>query len=201
MKVKKGKLFVLALMLSCVLIPVINHQEVFANTRHNNTRTGTKSIYTPNSVVHKGKKITFSQSAYNYYETKGVPWDTLVSRCNNISREIKKKNVCVGPEFNGEDNLPSYILGHNPGTMSRIATLAVGDSIFVTDKNSKTFEYVVVDYANAEKSYNFVNGSGDLSDYFYYGGDKEAVLIQYCINHESHVYLALPKEEVKAENI
>ncbi len=158
-----------------------------------------KSIFTPNSVVHKGKKITFHQSAYNYYEQKDASWETLNRRCANISREIRKKNVCVGPEFNGEDNLPNYILGHNPGTMTNIASLSVGDSIFVTDKNGKTFEYIVVDYVNAEKSYDFVNGSGDVSNYFYYGANKEAVLIQYCINHQSHTFLSVPKEREESQ--
>lgn len=160
------------------------------------SKSNKSSLYLPNSIVHNGKRVMFSQSSYNYYSDNDSD-EYLDKRLRTIQKEIKNKNINVGPEFNGEDGESSYILGHNPGTMANISTLKVGDSVFVTDKHGKTFEYVIVDFVNHEKWYDFEYGSGDVSDYFYEGLEKEAVFIQFCINHESHTFLGYPKEDLK----
>lgn len=155
-----------------------------------------KNLYLPNSIVHNGKRVMFSQSTYNYYSDNDSD-EYLDKRFREIKKEIKNKNINVGPEFNGEDGESSYIMGHNPGTMANISTLKVGDSVFVTDKNGKTFEYIIVDFVNHKNGYNFEYGSGSVLDYFYEGLKKEAIFIQFCINSESHTFLGYPKEDLK----
>lgn len=154
------------------------------------------SLYLPNSIVHNGKRVMFSQSIYNYYSDNDAD-EYLEKRFRTIRKEIKNKNINVGPEFNGEDGESSYIMGHNPGTMANISTLKVGDSVFVTDKHGKTFEYVIVDFVNHKNGYNFEYGSGSVLDYFYEGLKKEAIFIQFCINSESHTFLGYPKKDLK----
>lgn len=155
-----------------------------------------ESLYLPNSIVHNGKRVMFSQSSYDYYSDNDTD-EYLDKRFQEIEKEFKDKNINVGPEFNGEDGESSYIMGHNPGTMANLSSLKVGDSVFVTDKHGKTFEYIIVDFVNHKKGYDFEYGSGDVSDYFYEGLKKEAVFIQFCINHESHTFLGYPKKDLK----
>lgn len=152
-----------------------------------------KNLYLPNSIVHKGKRVMFSQSSYDYYSDNDAD-EYLEKRFKTIRKEIKNKNINVGPEFNGEDGESSYIMGHNPGKMANISTLKVGDSVFVTDKHGKTFEYVIVDFVNHKNGYDFEYGSGSVLDYFYEGLKKEVVFIQFCINGESHTFLGYPKK-------
>ena len=155
-----------------------------------------KNLYFPNSIVHNGKRVMFSQSIYNYYSDNDSD-EYLEKRFREIKKEIKNKNINVGPEFNGEDGESSYIMGHNPGTMANISTLKVGDSVFITDKNGKTFEYIIVDFVNHKNGYNFEYGSGNVLDYFYEGLKKEAIFIQFCINSESYTFLGYPKKDLK----
>lgn len=159
-----------------------------------------KTLYEPNTIVHKGNKVKFVKSKYDYYETKDSSSETLEKRYKGMVQEIKNKNIIIGPEFDGEDDKSNYIMGHNPGTMSKIAKLAVGDSIFVTDSKGKTYEYVIVDHVDVYKTYKFDNGSGDVGDILYYGYEGEAVTIQYCINHRPHSYLAIPRARFDKEN-
>ena len=167
-----------------------------SKSRKAKNKNNGKNLYLPNSIVHNGKRVMFSQSTYNYYSDNDSD-EYLEKRFRTIRKEIKNKNINVGPEFNGEDGESSYIMGHNPGTMANISTLKVGDSVFVTDKHGKTFEYIIVDFVNHKNGYNFEYGSGSVLDYFYEGLKKEAVFIQFCINHESHTFLGYPKKDLK----
>lgn len=155
-----------------------------------------ESLYLPNSIVLNGKRVMFSQSSYNYYSDNDAD-EYLDKRFRTIESEFKDKNINVGPEFNGEDGESSYIMGHNPGTMANISALKVGDSVFVTDKYGKTFEYIIVDFVNHNKGYDFEYGSGSVLDYFYEGLKKEAVFIQFCINKKSHTFLGYSKKDLK----
>lgn len=167
-----------------------------SGTTSNKSKKNSKKLYLPNSIVHDGKRVMFSQSSYDYYSDNDSD-EYLEKRFRTIRKEIKNKNINVGPEFNGEDGESSYIMGHNPGTMANISTLKVGDSVFVTDKHGKTFEYVIVDFVNHKNGYNFEYGSGSVLDYFYEGLKKEAIFIQFCINSESHTFLGYPKKDLK----
>lgn len=153
-----------------------------------------KNTYIPNSITFNGNSVRFQQSAFNYFENESVSENEADRRFNVVTNEIRNKNVSLGPAFSGTDGQATYILGHNPGTMSKIAKLKMGDVFQVTDAAGKTFKYKVIDHADTSISYDFVNGHGYGGDPFYYGWDGEAVFIQYCINGESQVYMGVPVE-------
>lgn len=145
--------------------------------------------------------MRFYQSAYDYFdeyftiysddENKVAKQKILDNRNNYVTYEIKHKNVAVGPAFSRTDGQATYILGHNPGTMSKIAKLDV-DSIFeITDWKGRIFKYQVIDYADLSQSIEFVNGNGNAIDPFHHGYDGEAIFISYCRKLPKNEYMNL----------
>lgn len=173
------------------------------------TQPKKENLYAPNSIIFNGRSVRFYQSAYDYFDGDLKHYDNeeekernnkiLDKRLYYVDREIKHKNVAVGPVFSRTDGQATYILGHNPGTMSKIARLRMGSIFEITDWKGRAFKYQVIDYADFSRSYNFVKGHGAASDPFYFGYDGEAVFISYCRRlpkneYANLVFMAVPVE-------
>lgn len=141
---------------------------------------------TKKSIIMFGKNKEVKVS--KYYE------NTTEENIKQIQKDIDKgKAVVFYNELDNNDDKLSYIAGHNPGVMSKLAKFVKNDiEIKVYDKNGNYRYYklkflIKCDYNNGiahEDVVNFINENKE----------KEAILIQFCRDEKLEYWTAFPKE-------
>ena len=96
---------------------------------------------------------------------------------------------------NVRDGRSSYVLGHNPGVMSYVAGLKVGDVVRLSDSTHYRDYRVQQTISGAVNYFHEMGNLGKYSAYDYAdepGVNEEHLVIQFCIGGANRLYLAVP---------
>ena len=111
-----------------------------------------------------------------------------------MQRAIDQGKIVVAyraPQVN--DGKSSYLAGHNPGIMSFVASLQVGDTLRLSDATHYR-DYRVIQSINGDVPYYHL--MDDLGNYaatdYALGVNEEHLVLQFCINGKNRLFLAVP---------
>lgn len=91
------------------------------------------------------------------------------------------------------DGRSSYLAGHNPGVMSYLANLKVGDAVRLSD-STHFRDYRVIQSINGAVSYfHEMDNLGNYgADEYAVGVSEEHLVLQFCIGGKNRLWLAVP---------
>lgn len=141
---------------------------------------------TKKSIIMFGKNKEVKVS--KYYE------NTTEENIKQIQKDIDKgKAVVFYNELDNNDDKLSYIAGHNPGVMSKLAKFVKNDrKIKVYDKNGN-YRYYKLKFL-IKCDYNNGIAHKDVVNFINENKEKEAILIQFCRDKKLEYWSAFPKE-------
>ena len=136
--------------------------------------------YKAATLTYKGSTISWYNS-FSYDLMKQNP-TTHVSKMSTLLDQ--RKAVLIGPSFSATDGYSNYLAGHNPGILSPLAKMKIGDTFTATDKNGKATSYVVTSTATGTTTTCAAKTIGPnqkkVFDYYFSGVAEECIVIQFC---------------------
>lgn len=157
--------------------------------RHNGTTGYLSSRYvTPyqepgfqaGSLNYRGSGISWYNN-FSYDEMKQYPTNH-VSKITELLDQ--RKAVLIGPNFSAGDGFSNYLAGHNPGILSPLAAIELGDTFHATDSSGRSTAYVVTDKVTGTTQTGAAKPIGPsgkrVFDYYFWGVAEECIVIQFC---------------------
>lgn len=178
------------------------HNSYWYKVRHNGTTGYLSPKYItpwqeptlqPGTLSYKGTGIAWYNS-FSYDEMKKYP-TTHTARIAELLDQ--RKAVLIGPNFSAADGYSNYLAGHNPGILSPLVAIGVGDTFSATDSSGRTTTYVVTDKATGTTrtgASQLIGPSGKkVFDYYFWGVAEECIVIQFCTGADAiAVFYAVP---------
>ena len=172
-------------------IPNIEPTDVSTTAPINETKTA-QAMTTPyepqQSVAPQTNTLAFKGVTIPYQNAGEASGQSIINNDRNMVATFG------GATYqSADDGLNTHFIGHNPGIFSHLFSLAIGDTVVVTDSNGTPSTYVVSSIFEVDDYGTDLATNENRIDYILDPGSEERITLQTCINQEFNlVVVAFP---------